>query len=309
MIKNSYSVIIPVYNSQKILPFLVKQLDRAMTKVKKDYEIILINDGSQDKSWEIIVNLSQKYLKVKGVNLMRNYGQHNALLCGIRLAQYKFIITMDDDLQHSPVEIFRLIKKINKGYDVVYGMPHKTKHILWRNFASKITKLALQSIMGVDIARKVSAFRIFRTSLRKVFENYHAANVSIDVLLTWSTVNFSAISIKHKPRLSGKSNYSFKMLLNHAISMITGFSALPLQFASFLGFGFTIFGFGILIYVIGRYFIIGDHVAGFPFLASIVSIFSGVQLFAIGIIGEYIAKVYFSTLNHPIYVIKQQTKK
>jgi len=280
-----------------------------MTKIKKDYEIILINDGSQDKSWQTIVNLSQKYPKVKGVNLMRNYGQHNALLCGIRLAQYKFIITMDDDLQHPPVEISRLIKKVNEGYDVVYGIPDKTKHALWRNLASKITKLALQSIMGVDIARKVSAFRIFRTSLRKAFENYHATNISIDVLLTWATVNFSVVSIKHKPRLSGKSNYSFKMLLNHAINMITGFSVLPLQFASFLGFVFTVFGFGILVYVIGRYFIIGDHVTGFPFLASIVAIFSGVQLFALGIIGEYIAKIYFKTLNHPIYVIKQQTNK
>jgi len=305
----TFSIVIPVYNSQDNLNSLIKELKKILPSLSKRYEVILINDGSKDKSWQMIKKLAKKHLWIRGIDLMKNYGQHNALLCGIRLAKYDIIITMDDDLQHPPSEIPVLIKKLNQGFDVVYGTPSQDKHVLWRNLASKITKLALQSTMGVKVASKVSAFRIFYTSLRQTFNGYHAPKVSIDVLLTWSTANFASVATKHNSRFKGDSNYTFKMLINYAINMITGFSTIPLRLASLLGFTFTLFGVGILIYVLSRYFIVGDHITGFPFLASIVAIFSGVQLFVVGIIGEYLARIYLRTLNYPIYTIRQQTKK
>jgi undecaprenyl-phosphate 4-deoxy-4-formamido-L-arabinose transferase len=298
--------VIPVFYAEDTLEELIHQLNEVLPKLCNNFEIILVNDGSKDKSWQIIQTLQSEFSWIRGINLMRNYGQHNAILCGVRAAEKEIIVTMDDDLQNPPSEINKLLLELEKGYDVVYGTPVREKHNIWRHLASQITKLALQSTMGVDIARKVSAFRAFRTCLRQAFEDYQAPFVTIDVLLTWGTDNFSAVEVHHSPRYKGRSNYTFHKLIVHAINMITGFTVLPLQIASLMGFLFAIFGFVVLLYVIGRYFIQGGSVPGFPFLASIVAIFSGVQLFAIGIIGEYMARMHFRVMNKPTYVVRHQ---
>jgi len=237
---------------------------------------------------------------------MRNYGQHNALLAGIRLARCPIIVTVDDDLQHPPQEIPKLLEKLDEGFDVVYGAPETAQHGLWRNLASQITKMALSSVINVKIARKVSAFRAFRTSLRDAFADYRGAHPSIDVLLSWGTNRFSSVSVRHQSREKGRSNYTFAKLVTHAINMITGFSTLPLRVASILGFTFTIFGLFVLLFVLIRYLIWGSPVAGFPFLASTIAIFSGVQLFAIGTIGEYLARMYIRLMDRPSYVIRER---
>ena len=267
-------------------------------------ELILVNDGSRDRSWEVIQNLAEQYPWIRGFNLMRNYGQHNALLCGIRAAQYGVIVTIDDDLQMPPDEVPRLLAELEKGYDVVYGTPERDAHGLLRDLASRITKLALQSAMGVEVARSVSAFRAFRTDLRRAFSSYSGPYVSIDVLLTWGTKEFCAIPVRNLPRTIGASNYTLRKLIAHAMNMMTGFSTLPLQIASVTGFLFTLFGFGILLYVVGRYLIDGDAVPGFPFLASVIAIFSGAQLFALGIMGEYLARMHFRMMDRPSYAVR-----
>ncbi len=173
---------------------------------------------------------------------MRNYGQHNALLCGVRAARNDIIVTMDDDLQNPPGEIAALYAKLSEGYDVVYGTPLKETHGLLRDLASQITKRVLQNAMGAATAGKVSAFRIFRTHLRDSFANYNSPYVSLDVLLTWGTDKFAAIAVEHMPRLAGESNYTWVKLITHALNMVTGFRTLPLRFASVLGFVLTLFG-------------------------------------------------------------------
>jgi len=303
----SLSIIVPVYRSALILPTLVKRLEHALLPTMS-MELILVNDGSPDNSWEVIETLSAAYPWVRGINLMRNYGQHNALLSGIRAAEHEVIVTMDDDLQHPPEEISKLIAKLAEGFDVVYGTPMEEQHGFWRDISSQVTKIALQNSMGHSTARKVSAFRLFRTELRRAFANYQGPYVSIDVLLTWATVRFAAIPVPHHPRFSGVSNYTFRTLVRHAVNMLTGFSVLPLRIASLIGFVFTLFGIGVLIYVIARYIISGGSVPGFPFLASLIAIFSGAQLFALGIIGEYLARMHFRMMGHPTYTIRNQTR-
>jgi glycosyltransferase involved in cell wall biosynthesis len=238
---------------------------------------------------------------------MRNYGQHNALLAGIRQAECEVVITIDDDLQDPPEEIVKLLKKYDEGFDVVYGKPEIEQHGPFRDFASQITKLALQGAIGAETARKVSAFRIFRTDIRRSFQNYMGPHVSIDVLLTWGATRFAAVPVRHDPRTIGQSNYTIQKLVRHAMNMMTGFSTLPLQFASIVGFAFTTFGLVILAYVVIRYVIQGTTAPGFPFLASIISIFAGAQLFALGIIGEYLARMHFRMMDRPPYVVDTQT--
>ena len=300
----SISVIIPVYNSAQILPVIIGRLKAVLATEAKEYELILINDGSLDQSWEVICSLSAAHSWVGGINLMRNYGQHNALLCGIRSARYEIIVTMDDDLQNPPEEVPKLLEKIDNGYDVVYGTPQKQQHGFWRDMASQITKLVMKSTMGVQVARNASAFRAFRSDIRNAFADYQGPFVSIDVLLTWGTTRFAAISVRHDERQNGLSTYTFRKLLTHALNMMTGFSTVPLRLASVVGFGFSLLGFIVLVYVVGRYLIQGSDVPGFPFLAAAISIFSGVQLFALGIIGEYLARMHYRSMSRPYCVIR-----
>ncbi len=215
---------------------------------------------------------------------------------------------MDDDLQHPPEELPKLLKKLAEGYDVVYGTPQQEQHGFLRDLASRITKLALQNAMGAETARKASALRVFRTELRDAFMDYRSPSISIDVLLTWATTRFSALSVRHELRKYGQSAYTVRKLINHAVNMMTGFSTLPLQMASVMGFVFSFFGFIVLAYVLMRYLILGGSVPGFPFLASIVTIFSGVQLFALGVIGEYLARMHFRTMDRPPYLIRESVK-
>ena len=300
------SVVVPVYNSQGTLEALVRGVERVLSREQIDFEMILVNDCSRDNSWEVIQELCELYPWVYGVNLMRNFGQHNALLCGIRMARYDITVTMDDDLQHPPEEIIKLLDKLDEGYDVVYGTPKQEQHNLFRNLASQITKLVLQKAMGAKVARNISAFRVFRSIVTQSFSHYQSTFVSIDVLLTWGTTRFAAIPVRHEPRRIGVSNYTLSKLIVHTLNMMTGFSVLPLQLATYAGFGFTLFGFIVLIYVIGSYFIAGSSVQGFPFLASIIAIFSGAQLFSLGIIGEYLSRMFFRTMEKPPYVVRTQ---
>ena len=305
----SISVIIPVYNSADTIVSLHRRIVSVLTGLVVDYEIIFINDASMDKSLDIIYSLSKNDENVKCIDFNKNYGQHSALLCGIRQAKYEFIVTLDDDLQNPPEEIPKLLEKLDQGYDVVYGYPKNEQHGLFRNIASIFTKMALKTTMGVSIARHVSAFRVFRTELRDSFSDYKGSFISIDVLLSWGTNSFFASPVNHEKRTEGQSNYTFRKLINHALNMVTGFSILPLQIASIIGFVFSIFGVIILIYVLGRFLFQGSPVPGFPFIASIIAIFSGAQLLAIGIIGEYLARIYFRTMNKPQYSIKHKTNK
>lgn len=308
MIPNdSISVVVPVFNGAQTLSSLVDRVRRVAALLEREYEVLLINDASRDDSWQRIQALAQANSSVNGINFSRNFGQHNALLCGVRRARFPITVTMDDDLQNPPEEIPKLLAKLDEGFDVVYGTPNKEQHGFLRNLASRLTKFALEKAIGFPAAREVSAFRIFRTSLRGSFADYQGTSVSLDVLLSWGTDQFTSIRVRHDRRTVGRSNYTFLRLLSHASNMVTGFSAVPLQIASLVGFSVSIFGFFILLYVLLRFIFQGSPVPGFPFLASIVSIFAGTQLFALGIIGEYLARVHFRMMGKPQYFICGET--
>ena len=301
--RRSISVVTPVYNGEASIGELCRRLAEVLPRISAQHEVILVNDGSRDRSWETISELCSRSPVVRGLNLMRNYGQHNALLCGIRAAKYDLVVTIDDDLQHPPEEIPRLLARLEEGFDVVYGAPEVERNGLMRALASCITRLALRAAVGSDVAKNVSALRIFRTQLREAFADYQSPFVSVDVLLTWATTRFGAIRVPFQPRHSGSSNYTFTKLVRHALDMMTGFSTAPLQLASLIGFACTLFGIGVFTYVLVRYCLEGS-IPGFPFLASIIAIFSGAQLFAIGVIGEYLARMHFRTMNRPAYAVR-----
>jgi glycosyltransferase involved in cell wall biosynthesis len=299
------SVVVPVYNSQATLELLINKLKPVLSELYSSYEIILVNDGSSDRSIDIIESIASQDHRIMGIDLMRNYGQHNALLAGIRAASGDVIVTMDDDLQHPPEEIPKLTEMLARGYGVVYGTPAKAEHNTLRLLASHLTKMMLQSSMGADNARNISAFRAFKTELRQAFADYKNPYVNLDVLLTWGTRKFTHVPVKHDPRHSGQTTYTLAKLINHALNMVTGFSTAPLRIASVTGIGFTILGAALLVYVIGRFLIQGVAVPGFVFLASTILLFSGAQMFALGIMGEYLARIFVRNIDRPIYTIRE----
>jgi undecaprenyl-phosphate 4-deoxy-4-formamido-L-arabinose transferase len=304
----SYSIVIPVYKAQATLPELVERLDKVLSNLSDTYEMILVNDDSPDQSWEVISALSKLYPHLRGIDLMRNYGQHNATLCGIRLARYEVIVTMDDDLQHPPEQLHFLLEKLDQGYDVVYGVPKKLPHSWWRNLGSVLSKWMVAYAIGIKTVRDVSAFRAFRTELRQAFDGYNNPDVMIDVLLSWGTTRFAAVPVDEQPRQVGKSNYTLGRLIRMYLLYLTNFSTKPLRFSNIIGFIFTFLGFVGLIYVIIVYFVAGS-VPGFPFLASAIMVFSGVQLFGLGIIGEYLARVFERTAGRKPYTIERTTSE
>lgn len=302
------SVVIPVYNSEASMAAVVGGARSALQAAKLTCEFILVDDCSSDGSWSVIQQLSRQQDDVVGIHFNRNFGQHNALLAGIREARGRVIATMDDDLQHPAEQLPTLIRHLEGGFDVVYGFPRKLPHSFARNILSLTAKIVLQKAMGAETARHVAAFRAFRTELRQAFSGYHSAYVSIDVLLTWGTQRFTWVEVDYRPRQHGRSTYTLRKLMTHALTVITGFSTVPLRFASVLGLLFTLFGMLLLIFVVGRYLVSGTAVPGFPFLASAISIFSGAQLFALGIAGEYLARIHMRTLGEPAYVIGTRTE-
>ena len=301
----SVSVVVPVYNSEQTLAPLVERIATSLADAASSFEIILVNDGSRDGSWGRIRELAARHGEVRGLSLMRNYGQHNALLVGIRAARFERIVTLDDDLQNPPEEIPKLLAKLEEGYDVVYGTPESRRDNLWRRITSAAIRRILQSALGTDVARTASSFRAFRSMLRNAFADYRSSFVSIDVLLTWGTSRFASVTVEHRERAAGGSNYSFARLALTALDVITAFSTRPLRLASLIGFAFTLLGMLVLAWVVGRYLWLGYSFPGFPFLASVIAIFAGAQLFALGIIGEYLARVHLRIMGRPVGLIRE----
>jgi glycosyltransferase involved in cell wall biosynthesis len=300
------SVVVPVYNSEGTLEELHRRLRDVLEQLEADYELVLVNDGSADSSWDRIAELAAGDDRVRGLNLMRNYGQHNALLAGIRSARREIVVTLDDDLQNPPEEIPKLLAKLDEGFDVVYGSAEERGFGVLRNAGTAMTKLALRWVIGSDIAGKVSAFRAFRTELRDAFADFDAPYVSIDVLLSWGTTKFGSVQVVHKERAEGKSSYSFTRLATHALNVMTGFSTRPLRIASLIGLVFTLFGIAVLAIVIVTYVVEGGSVPGFPFLASVIAIFAGAQLLTLGIIGEYLARMHMRVMDRPPFTIREE---
>jgi undecaprenyl-phosphate 4-deoxy-4-formamido-L-arabinose transferase len=299
---DSISIIVPVFRSEDSIRDLYNQIISSLDSYR--IEIIFIEDSGGDNSWNVISELAEKDDRVFGFQHAKNFGQHNALLLGIRYARYDYIVTIDDDLQNPPEEIPKLIEKLKEGYDVVYGVPEHDKHNVFRNATSRLIKFLLQKTIRNSDIKDTSSFRAFKAFVREAFDRFNNPYVSIDVLLSWGTNNFASVKVSHQKRKYGTSNYSFYKLVRHAVNMLIGYSPILLRLASIIGFTLTLFGILFLGYVLGSYILRGSNVPGFPFLASVISIFSGAQMFTIGILGEYLARIYFFSLGKPYSVVK-----
>jgi glycosyltransferase involved in cell wall biosynthesis len=298
------SVVIPVYYGEQTIEPLVERLGQVLSTMADTFEVILVNDDSPDKSWEVIEQLAGRFPWVVGIQLRRNYGQHNATLCGVRAARYEITVTMDDDLQHPPEELSRLFAKLNEGFDVVYGTPYRLPQHALRNLMTKTVKTLLAKVVGVPSVRNISAFRAFHTYVRDAFTNFQSPNFTLDVLLSWGTSRFTSVQVNIEPSVR-RSNYGFLALIKAAILILAGYSTAPLRLASWLGFFLIFCGAVVFIYVLLIYFSVGS-LPDLPLLAAIISLFSGCQLCILGIFGAYLGRMFDRSMDRPSYIIARR---
>lgn len=306
---SSVSVVVPVYNGAQTLAELVERLVAVLAAREAPFEVILVNDGSEDESWPLVERLAAADPRVRGIDLMRNFGQHAALLAGIRAVRHAVTITLDDDLQHPPEEIPKLLEELERGADVVYGAALETRHSRPRRVVSWLHHRLLSLLADWPTARYSSSFRAFRSELRSAFEHYSGSVVTLDALLGWGARRFSHVLVTHAPRRSGASNYGALRLLLHALQTLTSFSVRPLRVASLLGLACTAIGLAATAYAILFYRVRGLAIPPDTFIFAVVCSFSGIQLFALGIIGEYLARVHVRTLERPPYAVRRETAR
>ncbi|GGK55718.1 glycosyl transferase [Planomonospora parontospora subsp. parontospora] len=303
----SVSVVIPCYRSEITLPPLVTRLVSVLRDMSVRHEVILVVDGSPDGTWNVAESLARRIDTVRAIRLSRNYGQHNALVAGIREARFDVVVTMDDDLQHPPEQVPLLLTALEGDrLDLVYGVPHQEEHGFLRSLASRSVKAGMSRALGIRNAQKISAFRAFRTCLRDGFEDLSGPHASVDVALSWGTAQIGSVGVHMNDREVGESNYNVRMLVRHAVNMLLGYSTAPLRMASYLGFLTGIIGLLLGGLVLWRFATGDTTVAGFTTITSMIAIFSSAQLISIGVLGEYIGRIHGGGLGRPTYVVRER---
>jgi undecaprenyl-phosphate 4-deoxy-4-formamido-L-arabinose transferase len=298
------SIVVPVYNSAKTLGNLLERLTTVLASITQSYEIILVDDGSSDASWSVIQSLRATYGEhLVAVQLMRNYGQHNTLMCGLGMARGEYVLTMDDDLQNPPEEIPKLLAHIKQhGLDLVYGCPSEREHAPWRNIGSTLVLHFYRTVFRNPVTP--TPFRIMRHQLAQSVMFYDLNFTFLDGLLAWCTSRIGGVQVEHHPRTQGGSGYSMGKLLLMALNLYTNFSLIPLQIVSGLGFVTALSGFGVGLYYLVQFFASNIEVPGFASTIIAILILGGAQLLALGVIGEYLGRLHLNVNRKPQYVIR-----
>ncbi|MBT4775374.1 MAG: glycosyltransferase family 2 protein [Crocinitomicaceae bacterium] len=299
-----YSVVIPTLNSAEFIEETVSRISASLQKLGLDYELIIIDDFSTDNTWEIIKSInSQSQIVVKGIRLSKNFGQHKATMCGFNKAEGDFVITMDDDLESDPESIPLLIEEQEKSNaDLVYAHYTNLKRGPVRLILFSVFRFFAKLIEGKKRVHG-SSFRLLKTTLaKKVIKNANSFSF-IDELFLWNTERVEFVNIKHRAGLRGKSNYTIRGLVNTSTELVLFSSDFPLRFIKYLGMTFAVVNF-----LIGSFYIVRKLIGKVDepgFAALIVSILfsTGIILLAIGVIGEYLNKVFKSVQNMPLYSI------
>lgn len=297
------SIVIPVYGGKRFIREIVDRIVQLYARDRR-IEIVLVDDAGPDDPWQELVRLQRDYPEhVTIIQLMRNFGQHNAVMCGLRHARGNYIVTMDDDGQHPPEEIGRLIRGLEEtGADIVYGIPRRRGHARWRNVGSAIVTAFYRLVFRTRITP--SAFRILRREVVASILPYDLNYTYVDGLLAWSTNRIAAVEVEHRPRSEGRSGYSLAKLIHLALNLFTNFSYLPLQMVSILGFAVAAFGVGMGTYYVIRYLTGTITVPGYASIIVAILVLGGLQMLALGIIGEYLGRVHLNINRKPQYVVR-----
>ena len=306
------SIVVPCYNEEEAIPLFYKEINKTSEEIKEyDFEFIFVNDGSKDKSASIMKELAKKDKRVKFIDFSRNFGKEAAMYAGLELSSGDFITTMDVDLQDPPSLLPEMIKGITEeGYDCVAT---KSTSRNGYSFLRKLfTRWFYKIIAKISKTEMVAGARDYRLMTRQMVDaiiNMKEYNRYSKGLFSFVGFKTKWIEFENQERVAGTTKWNFWKLFSYAIDGIVGFSTAPLIVSSIIGVIFCLISFIMIIFIIIRTLIFGDPTSGWPSLACIVFFVSGVQLFCIGIIGQYLSKVYLEVKNRPIYIIKDTNIK
>lgn len=303
-ISHLLSIVVPVFNSEKTLLLLVEEIERALCRL--NFEIIFVNDSSMDNSYSVLKTLALLRPYIMVVDLSRNFGQHNALMAGIKFAKGDIIILMDDDLQHPPSEILKLLHKMEENdYDVVYGNYTEKKHNAFRNLGSRINDWLATVFMGKPEDLYFCSFKAIRSFVAGEILKYTGAYPYIDGLIFRITTNIGSVKTEHREREIGASNYTFRKLVRLWLNMFTNFSIRPLRMVMGLGFFMSITAFFLTLYIFLNRSYFSAIQQGWASIMVSVMLFAGIQLVCIGFLGEYLGRTYLTVNQSPQYVIRR----
>jgi polyisoprenyl-phosphate glycosyltransferase len=303
---NDYSVIIPVFRAGNTLVKLFEQCKEVFNKLNVKYELIFVLDSNNDESWNVIKNLKNEYKdNIKGIALSRNFGQHNAVICGIKYSSGVFILTMDEDLQQSPNDIPYLIEKQKeKDYDVVYGEFRYQKNKFYRNITSRSLKLLLR--VGIpDLNYHYSTYRLIKSNIAKNLLSMNNSYTFLDGFLSWITTNTAYVYVENHKSEAGKSSYSLKKLIDHSINIFFTFSRFPIRLISISSFLLFIISISYSLYIFFRKIFYNDLITGFASVIVILGFGFGFTLLGISVLGEYLFRINTKTTNKPNFLEKE----
>ncbi|MGA1825569.1 MAG: glycosyltransferase family 2 protein [bacterium] len=288
-----YSIVIPVYKSAECLSELYDRLTKVFKEISSCYEIIFVDDASPDDSWKIMQQLRYKDQHVKIIQHTRNFGQHKATLCGLQYSQGDFVITMDDDLQHPPEEIPKLLEAIrnNDEIDAVFASYESKQHSWFRNLGANVINAITSYVFIKNKGLKLTSFRIMRRPIVKELENARYHNPRIGQLILRITHRITNVQVKHHPRKLGRSSYSFHRLVSDSLDNILSNSSLPLQIVSYIGFSSSLLSILLSLYYLYKYLFIGISVPGWTTTILLLLFFFGILFFSLGIVGEYLIRI------------------
>lgn len=300
--KVEVSFVVPVYNGARMVEALCARLAPVGAGFGS-YEIILVDDGSRDDSCRAIRALQKSMPELCLVELSRNFGQHNATLAGLAHAQGAIVVTLDQDLQHPPEEIPGLIEKLGEGFDVVYGLPKKRPHSLFRNLGSEFSKWIARQILATSLQGNCSSFRVIRKWVVEEVIQYNTSYIYLDGFISWTTANVGGVIVQN-PKSEYESQYTLRKLIKHGLNLLVNFSIRPLQTASIVGFLSALSGLLVAIYLVINKVIWGQPVQGWTSLIVVVLVMGGAQIAFLGLIGEYIGRILMNTNRAPNYVVR-----
>jgi glycosyltransferase involved in cell wall biosynthesis len=302
-----YSIVVPVYNSEKSLEELSSRIDTTFKRIEGVYELILVDDGSSDTSWHVMQKLRRQNPQVKIIRLMRNFGQHNALICGLHHASGEYILTMDDDLQHPPEEIPKMIEAIrNSNDDVIFGGLREKKHSLIKNIGSYCFRRSMHLLFKHHPKIRISSFRIFRRQVLQHILQDKTPNPVIGPMLFSVTNKVGTIEVEHNCRVYGRTTYTMTKLVRQFLHAVLYYSAAPLKAIFWVGITSILLSFILACYYLIRYLREEITVPGWMTLVLLVLFFSGSIMFSLGIIGEYLLRIVQEVRWSPQYLIRDK---
>lgn len=302
----SISVVVPVYRAEKVLGELHRRLVAVLDDMGLPYELIFVEDCGGDGSWTVIEQLAKEDMHLRGVKLSRNFGQHAATICGFAQSRGRWVVTLDDDLEQSPEEIPRLLAKAQQGFALVYGVYPQRAHVFWRNATSSLARYLFKKAIP-QLNDVYTSFRVIDGDLAREVCRFESPFSFVDGYLSWLTGNCASVEVAHSARTYGTSNYTLRKLLTHTINIFVTFSDLPLRLASWIGLGSFLIGMLWLCYILLMKLFGGITASGFASLMAGIVLFGGIQLFVLGIFGEYLSRINFKTSRKPLYLVARET--